>query len=77
MEDDRSSLPFSLNGVGHYQQIPLGLLLGKRFDRADALLIYFRFVISFLSGRFARSAFKEVSFRADQMHCSLDFHFVI
>ena len=30
MEDDRSSLPLSLNGVGHYQQIPLVLLLGKR-----------------------------------------------
>ena len=50
---------------------------GNVFDRADALLIDFRFVISLLSGRFARSAFKEVSFRADQMHCSLDFHFVI
>ena len=46
---------------------------GNVFDRADALLIYFRFVISFLSGRFARSA----EFHFELMHCSLDFHFVI
>ena len=57
---------------------PVGLLLGEMFlIELMPLLIYFRFVIWFLSGRFARSAFKEVSFRADQMHCSLDFHFVI
>ena len=68
-------IPSCLSGrmwrKGHYQQIPLVLLLGKRFDRADALLIYFRLVISFLSGRFARSA--EVSFRADALLVGFSF----
>ena len=50
---------------------PVGFALGETFDRADALLIYFQLVISFLSGRFARSS--EVSFRADALLVGFSF----
>ena len=73
MEDDRSGLPFSLNGVGHYQQILLVLLLGKRL--IELMHCWFIFDWWF---RFCLADLPDLQkFHFELMHCSLDFHFVI
>ena len=73
MEDDRSSLPFSLNGLGHYQQIPLVLLLGTRL--IELMHCWFIFDWWF---RFCLADLPDLQkFHFELMHCSLDFHFVI
>ena len=52
---------------------PVGFALGETFDRADALLIYFRLVISFCLADLPDLQ----KFHFELMHCSLDFQFVI